>query len=135
MNKTFYITTAIDYVNSLPHIGTAYEKIGADCIARFKRMDGFDVHFLMGNDEHSINVKKAAIEQGLEPEEYCHRMAVQFQRIWRKLDISYDDFIRTTEARHSTAVQTLFSKIHENGDIYKASYEGWYCEACEAFLR
>lgn len=135
MKEKFYITTAIDYVNSLPHIGTAYEKIGADCIARFKRMDGFDVHFLMGNDEHSINVKKAAVEQGLTPEAYCDRMAEQFQRIWRKLDISYDDFIRTTEERHCAAVQKLFLKIHENGDIYKDSYEGWYCESCEAFLQ
>ena len=135
MKKRFYITTAIDYVNSLPHIGTAYEKIGADCIARFKRMDGFEVHFLMGNDEHSINVKKAAQEKGFDPEVYCDRMAEQFQQIWSKLDISYDDFIRTTEARHGAAVQALFLKIHENGDIYKDTYEGWYCESCEAFLQ
>jgi methionyl-tRNA synthetase len=135
MKKSFYITTAIDYVNSLPHIGTAYEKIGADCIARFKRLDGFDVHFLMGNDEHSINVKKAAVEKDLEPQVYCDHMAHTFQDIWKKLNISYDDFIRTTEARHVTAVQTLFRTIYQKGDIYKDSYEGWYCESCEAFLQ
>ena len=135
MEKQFYITTAIDYVNSRPHIGTAYEKIGADCIARFKRMDGYDVHFLMGNDEHSINVKKAAMDQDLDPQAYCDRMAEHFQRIWKKLDISYDDFIRTTESRHIASVQNLFSTIYEKGDIYKDSYEGYYCESCEAFLQ
>ncbi|MFQ6092367.1 MAG: methionine--tRNA ligase [bacterium] len=135
MGKRFYITTAIDYVNSLPHIGTAYEKIGADCLARFKRMDGYEVHFLMGNDEHSVNVKKAAAAQGLDPHVYCDRMAEQFQRIWKNLHISYDDFIRTTEQRHGAAVQKLFLKIYQKGDIYRDSYEGWYCESCEAFLQ
>lgn len=135
MGKKFYITTAIDYVNSLPHIGTAYEKIGADCIARFKRMDGYEVHFVMGNDEHSVNVKKAAMDQDLDPQVYCDRMADQFQQIWKKLNISYDDFIRTTESRHIISVQSLFSRIYEKGDIYKDSYEGWYCESCEAFLQ
>lgn len=135
MRKGFYITTAIDYVNSLPHIGTAYEKIGADCIARFKRLDGFDVLFVMGNDEHSINVKKAAVEKGLDPQTYCDQMAHRFQDIWKKLNISYDDFIRTTEDRHAASVQKLFEAIHQKGDIYKDSYDGWYCESCEAFLQ
>ena len=134
--KTYYvITTAIDYVNNLPHIGTAYEKIGADVLARFRRLEGRPVFFLMGNDEHSINVKKEALAQGLSPIEYCDRMAVQFQQIWRKLDISYDDFIRTTEQRHAQAIALLFRKIYEAGDIYKSKYRGLYCESCEAFLR
>src|SRR4030043_213763 len=96
----YYITTAIDYVNSLPHIGTAYEKIAADCIARAKRLLGCDVRFCMGTDEHSVNVKKKALESGLDPKAYCDLMAPRFTEIWRKLGVSYDDFIRTTEPRH-----------------------------------
>lgn len=131
----FYITTAIDYVNSLPHIGTAYEKIAADCIARAKRLLGYDVRFCMGTDEHSINVKKKALESGLDPKSYCDRMAPGFTGIWKKLSISYDDFIRTTEARHVRGVTALFEKIRDAGDIYSDVYKGWYCEGCEAFIQ
>jgi methionyl-tRNA synthetase len=129
----FYITTAIDYVNSKPHLGTAYEKVAADVIARYKRLAGFDVRFLMGNDEHSQNVYRSATEQGLSPLEYCNRMEVEFTRTWRSLDVSYDDFIRTTEQRHRRGVTELVKRIHAAGDIYEGSYEGWYCEGCEAF--
>lgn len=132
MNK-FYITTAIDYVNSVPHLGTAYEKIAADAIARYKRLAGFDTRFLMGNDEHSTNVEKAAREKGLDPKVYCDQMAEIFQGVWKRLDISYDDFIRTTEPRHVRGVQELFRKIAANGDIYKGKYEGFYCVGCERF--
>jgi len=131
--KRFYLTTAIDYVNSIPHIGTAYEKIGADVLARFKRLEGFEVHFQMGNDEHSTNVLKAAREKGLEPKAYCDEMRVKFTDIWKKLDISYDGFIQTSEPRHHRATQKIFEAIHETGDIYEGLYEGWYCESCEAF--
>lgn len=131
---TFYITTAIDYVNSRPHLGTAYEKIGADCMARFKRMAGCDVHFLMGNDEHSTNVEREAKRRGLDPHEYCRGMSEVFQSAWRALNISYDDFIHTTEDRHATAVREIFRRIHENGYIYKGAYEGLYCESCEEFI-
>lgn len=134
MAKRFYITTAIDYVNSLPHIGTAYEKIGADVLARFKRLDGFDVHFQMGNDEHSVNVKKAADERGLDPKLYCDRMRVEFEKIWKELSISYDGFMQTSDANHEAGVKKLFTVIAEKGDIYRSQYEGWYCESCEAFL-
>lgn len=133
MNRKFYITTAIDYVNSLPHIGTAYEKLGADVLARFKRLDGFDVHFQMGNDEHSINVQKAAAKLGLDTKTYCNQMREGFEKTWQRLEISYDDFIQTSEPRHATAVQEIFKKIYDHGDIHKSSYEGWYCESCEAF--
>lgn len=133
--NTFYITTAIDYVNSLPHIGTAYEKITADCIARAKRLLGYDVRFLMGTDEHSINVKKKAVEAGLTPLEYCDLMVPRFEDIWRKLSISYDDFIRTTEERHVISVTELFRRIDAAGDIYTDEYKGWYCEGCEAFIQ
>ena len=129
----FYITTAIDYVNSRPHLGTAYEKVAADVIARYKRLAGFDTHFVMGNDEHSQNVFRSATEQGLSALEYCDRMEVEFTRTWRHLDVSYDDFIRTTEARHKAGVTEIINRIHAAGDIYEGSYEGWYCEGCEAF--
>jgi methionyl-tRNA synthetase len=133
--KNFYITTAIDYVNAVPHIGTAYEKIGADVLARFKRLDGWNVRFLMGNDEHSLNVKKAAESEGMDPLSYCDRMDGEFRAVWRKLQISFDDFIRTTEARHVRAVQKLLQAMYDRGDIYRAEYEGWYCNSCEAFLK
>ncbi len=131
--KKFYITTAIDYVNSIPHLGTAYEKIGADALARFMRMDGYQVHFQMGNDEHSVNVLKAAKEKGLEPKVYCDEMRGKFTEIWQKLFISYDDFIQTSEPRHHKASQKLFEVLKESGDVFKGDYEGWYCESCEAF--
>ena len=129
----FFLTTAIDYVNSRPHLGTAYEKIAADVIARYKRLAGFDVHFLMGNDEHSQNVFRKARELGEEPLAYCDRMATQFLDVWRRLDLSFDDFIRTTEPRHRASVQELIRRITAAGDIYEGHYEGWYCVSCEAF--
>jgi methionyl-tRNA synthetase len=128
-----YSTTAIDYVNNVPHLGTAYEKIAADAIARYKRLAGFDTRFLMGNDEHSTNVEKAAREQGLSPKEYCDKMETVFRDVWKRLDISFDDFIRTTEPRHARSVQALFEKIAARGDIYKGKYEGYYCVGCERF--
>ncbi len=133
--KPFFITTAIDYVNNLPHIGTAYEKIGADALARFRRLEGQEVFFLMGNDEHSVNVKKEAQARGLAPQAYCDQMADAFLSIWKKLSISFDDFIRTTESRHRAAVQALFTQIYQAGDIYPGTYRGLYCDSCETFYR
>ena len=129
----YYITTAIDYVNSRPHLGTAYEKVCGDVIARYKRLSGADTFFLMGNDEHSQNVYKSATEQGLDPLTYCDQMEEVFQRTWRSLDLSYDDFIRTTQLRHKAAVAELVQRIYDAGDIYEGVYEGWYCVGCEAF--
>jgi methionyl-tRNA synthetase len=129
----FYLTTAIDYVNSRPHLGTAYEKIAADVIARYKRLAGFDVRFVMGNDEHSQNVFRKATELGLSPLAYCDRMADEFRTVWSRLNISFDDFIRTTERRHKVAVEHLIQRSYEAADIYPGSYEGWYCVSCEAF--
>ena len=131
----FYLTTAIDYVNSRPHLGTAYEKITADVIARYKRLSGFETHFLMGNDEHSQNVYKRALERGLEPHAYCDQMEQEFRAVWQQLDISFDDFIRTTEPRHKAAVKQLARRCFDKGDIYEGHYEGWYCVSCEAFKR
>ncbi|MBN2184468.1 MAG: methionine--tRNA ligase [Candidatus Krumholzibacteriota bacterium] len=132
--KRFYITTAIDYVNQRPHLGTAYEKIGADCMARYKRLCGFETHFLMGNDEHSTNVEREARKRGMEPLDYCRQMSGEFTGTWKSLLISYDDFIHTTEERHEKSVSRLFSRIYENGYIYKGKYDGLYCESCEEFI-
>jgi len=129
----FYLTTAIDYVNSRPHLGTAYEKITADVIARYQRLSGVDTHFVMGNDEHSQNVFRRARELGLEPLAYCDRMEQEFRDVWGALDLSFDDFIRTTQPRHRAAVQVMVSRIAAAGDLYQADYEGWYCVGCEAF--
>jgi methionyl-tRNA synthetase len=129
----FYLTTAIDYVNSRPHLGTAYEKIAADVIARYKRLCGIETRFLMGNDEHSQNVFKQAAEQGLDPLAYCDQMEREFRDTWRSLDISFDDFIRTTEPRHKVGVTEIVRRIFDAGDIYEGLYEGWYCVGCEAF--
>src|SRR6187399_1347809 len=129
----FYLTTAIDYVNSRPHLGTAYEKISADVIARYKRLCGVETHFLMGNDEHSQNVFRRARELGLDPHEYCDRMERVFREVWSKLSVSFDDFIRTTEPRHRAAVQKMAQACYDAGDVYEGHYEGWYCVSCEAF--
>ena len=129
----FYLTTAIDYVNSRPHLGTAYEKIAADVIARYKRLSGVETHFVMGNDEHSQNVFRKARENGEDPLAYCDRMAAEFLEVWKRLEISFDDFIRTTEPRHKAGVQELVRRMTAAGDIYEGFYEGWYCVSCEAF--
>jgi methionyl-tRNA synthetase len=129
----FFQTTAIDYPNSRPHIGTAFEKIGADVQARYRRMEGYRVHFLMGNDENTIKVAKRAAELGLDPKAYCDEMARQFQEVWRALDISYDEFIQTSEPRHHTGCRKFIQKVYDNGYIYQGTYEGLYCEGCEAF--
>ena len=129
----FYLTTAIDYVNSRPHLGTAYEKGTADVIARYRRMCGTPTWFVMGNDEHSQNVYQRATERGLDPIAFCDEMEQVFRETWAKLDISFDDFIRTTEDRHRVAVTTLVQRIADAGDLYEGEYEGWYCVSCEAF--
>lgn len=129
----FYITTAIDYPNSRPHIGTAFEKIGADVQARYRRMEGHEVFFLMGNDENTIKVARRAAELGRDPKEYCADMADQFKEVWRALDISYDEFIQTSEARHHAGCRQFIQKVYDNGHIYKGEYQGWYCDGCEAF--
>jgi methionyl-tRNA synthetase len=129
----FYLTTAIDYPNSRPHIGTAFEKIGADVQARYRRMEGYEVFFLMGNDENTIKVAKRAAELGRAPKEYCDDMARQFQEVWRALEISYDEFIQTSEQRHHIGCRKFIQKVYDNGYIYKGTYEGLYCEGCEAF--
>jgi methionyl-tRNA synthetase len=131
--RRYYLTTAIDYPNSRPHIGTAFEKIGADVQARYRRMEGYDVHFLMGNDENTIKVARRAAELGLDPKAYCDEMACQFREVWRALDVSNDDFIQTSEERHHVGCRKFIQKVYDNGYIYKGTYEGLYCEGCEEF--
>ncbi len=131
--KKFYQTTAIDYPNSRPHIGTAFEKIGADVQARYRRMEGYGVHFLMGNDENTVKVSRRAAELGRDVKEYCDDMARQFQEVWRALEISFNDFIQTSEHRHHAGCQKFIQKVFDAGYIYKGEYQGWYCEGCESF--
>ncbi len=133
MPGKYYITTAIDYVNSPPHIGTAYEKISADVFARFRRLLGDEVYFQMGSDEHSLNVLRSAKAKGIDPLAYCDEMETVFRRVWEKLEISFDRFIRTTERDHVVGLTKLFRAIKD--DIYQGHYEGYYCESCEAFLQ
>jgi methionyl-tRNA synthetase len=129
----FYLTTAIDYPNARPHIGTAFEKLGADVQARYRRMQGFAVHFLMGNDENTVKVSRRAAELGQDPKAYCDEMARQFQEVWRALEVSFDDFIQTSEPRHHAGCRAFIQKVYDNGHIYKGTYEGLYCEGCEEF--
>jgi methionyl-tRNA synthetase len=129
----WFQTTAIDYPNSRPHIGTAFEKLGADVQARYRRMEGYDVFFLMGNDENTVKVSKRAAELGLETQAYCDDMARQFREVWDALDISYDAFIQTSSERHKACCRKFIQKVKDNGYIYKGSYEGWYCAGCEEF--
>ena len=131
--QRFYITTAIDYPNSRPHIGTAFEKIGADVQARFRRMEGASVHFLMGNDENTNKVVLRARELGLEPKPYVDDMARQFREVWQALEISNDDFIQTSEERHHVGCRKFIQAVYDAGDIYKGVYAGHYCGGCEAF--
>jgi methionyl-tRNA synthetase len=129
----FFLTTAIDYVNSRPHLGTAYEKITADVIARYKRLAGTPTRFLMGNDEHSQNVYRRARELGLEPLAYCDQMEGEFRDVWARLEVSFDDFVRTSEPRHRAGVTKMVGRIAAAGDLYEGFYEGFYCVGCEAF--
>ena len=129
----WFQTTAIDYPNSQPHIGTAFEKLGADVQARYRRMEGYDVFFLMGNDENTLKVADRAKELGQEPGAYCDDMARQFREVWDTLDISYDAFVQTSHERHKECCRKFVQKVYDNGHIYKGAYEGWYCPGCEEF--
>ncbi|MCS6865942.1 MAG: methionine--tRNA ligase [Gemmataceae bacterium] len=129
----WFQTTAIDYPNSRPHIGTAFEKLGADVQARYRRMEGFDVFFLMGNDENTVKVSQRAAALGLDTQAYCDDMARQFRAVWDALDISYDCFIQTSSQRHKHCCRKFIQKVYDNGYIYKGSYEGWFCAGCEEF--
>lgn len=131
--KTFYITTPIYYPSDRLHIGHSYTTVAADAMARFKRLTGYDVYFLTGTDEHGQKIERRALEAGKGPQEFVDEIVGWIKKLWTILDISYDDFIRTTEERHKAAVQNIFRTFYEQGDIYKSKYEGRYCTPCEAF--
>lgn len=133
MAPSFYITTPIYYVNDVPHIGHAYTTIAADVLARFARLTGRDVFFLTGLDEHGQKVQQAAAKAGVDPQDYCDRLAPQFQQLWKRLQISNDDFVRTTQPRHKRIVQKILQALYEKGEIYQADYTGWYCTFDERF--
>ena len=129
----FYVTTPIYYVNDAPHIGHAYTTLNADAVARWHRLLGDDVHFLTGTDEHGLKIQRAAEERGLRPEQHAEETSQRFRDAWSLLNISNDDFIRTTEPRHHQAVQTLLQAAYDNGYITEGTYEGAYCVSCEAY--
>ncbi|OQY24431.1 MAG: methionine--tRNA ligase [Desulfobacteraceae bacterium 4572_35.2] len=133
MNKKFYITTPIYYVNDVPHIGHAYTTLACDVLARYKKARGYDVFFLTGTDEHGQKVEKAALANSETPLELADRVMQRFAALWDKLNINNTDFIRTTQQRHKEGVQKIFSKIEASGDIYLGAYEDWYCTPCETF--
>ncbi len=130
---TYYITTPIYYPSAKLHIGHTYCTVMADAMARFKRLQGYDVRFLTGTDEHGQKIEKCAEEAGVTPKEYVDGVVETIVRLWEKMEISYDDFIRTTDERHVERVQRIFRKLQDKGDIYKGTYEGWYCTPCETF--
>lgn len=129
----FYLTTAIPYTSRKPHIGNTYEIIMTDCIARYKRLSGYDVFFLTGTDEHGLKIEEAAKADGISPQEYVDNITGELKGIWKTMNISYNHFIRTTDDYHVKAVQKIFKKLYDQGDIYKGEYEGWYCTPCESF--
>ncbi|MDD4688939.1 MAG: methionine--tRNA ligase [Eubacteriales bacterium] len=131
--EKFYLTTAIAYTSRKPHIGNTYEVVLTDVIARFKKYQGYDVFFLTGTDEHGLKVQQLAEEKGISPKEYVDGIAGEIKSIWDLMNSSYDKFIRTTDDYHEEAVKKIFNKLYEQGDIYKSSYEGWYCTPCESF--
>ncbi|MEK4496329.1 methionine--tRNA ligase [Ureibacillus sp. FSL W8-0352] len=132
--KTFYITTPIYYPSGKFHIGTAYTTVASDAMARYKRLRGYDVRFLTGMDEHGQKIQQKAQEVGKHPQEYVNEIAKAAKELWKKMDISYDDFIQTTQERHVKSVEKIFKKFLDNGDIYKGEYEGLYCTPCESFF-
>lgn len=131
--KTFYITTPIFYPSAKLHIGNTYTTVAADALARFKRLTGYDVMFLTGTDEHGQKIQRLAEAKGVSPKEYVDEIVEGIKSLWEKMDISYDKFIRTTDDYHIKAVQDIFKKLYDQGDIYKSNYEGWYCTPCESF--
>lgn len=131
--KTFYLTTPIYYPSGNLHIGHAYTTVAGDAMARYKRMRGFDVMYLTGTDEHGQKIQRKAEEKGISPQQYVDEIVDGIKDLWKKLDISYNDFIRTTDERHKQIVEKIFARLLEQGDIYLDKYEGWYCTPCESF--
>ncbi|MFB1008793.1 MAG: class I tRNA ligase family protein, partial [Sulfurospirillum sp.] len=134
MSQKAYITTPIYYVNDVPHIGHAYTTIIADTMARYYRLKGYETYFLTGTDEHGQKIEEAAKMRGKTPQAYADEISGKFRALWDEFEISYDKFIRTTDAEHKTGVQKAFQVMFDKGDIYKGEYEGHYCVSCETFF-
>ncbi len=134
MKEKFYISTAIAYTSSKPHIGNTYEIVLADAIARYKRLTGYDVYFQTGTDEHGQKIEQKAKEQGIKPQEYVDGVALEVKKAWDVMNTSYDKFVRTTNPHHEKVVQKIFKKLYNQGDIYLGKYEGLYCTPCESFF-
>ena len=133
MKEKFYISTAIAYASSKPHIGNTYEIVLADAIARYKRLTGYDVYFQTGTDEHGQKIEQKAIELNKQPQEYVDEVALEVRKIWDAMNTSYDKFVRTSNPNHKEVVSKIFKKLYDQGDIYKGKYEGLYCTPCESF--
>ncbi|MFN8006217.1 MAG: methionine--tRNA ligase [Terriglobia bacterium] len=133
MTRNFYLTTPLYYVNAKPHLGHTYTTMVADCLSRFKKMQGFDVCFLTGTDEHGQNIERAAATRGISPRQLADEIAAEYAKLWELLGIEYDQFIRTTNPRHYEASAEIFRRALEHGDIYKGEYSGWYCISCNLF--
>ena len=132
--KTYYITTPIYYPSDNLHIGHAYCSVAADTAARFKKLEGYDTYFLTGTDEHGQKIERKAEAKGVTPQAYVDEIVAGIKDLWKLMDVDYNDFIRTSDERHVKAVQKIFRQLYEQGDIYKGSYEGWYCTPCESFF-
>ena len=133
MERNFYVTSPIYYVNDIPHIGHAYTSLACDVMARFRRLEGFDCFFLTGTDEHGQKVEKSALARDKNPQEFCDEVSTKFRELTKIMQFSNDDFIRTTEDRHKKSAQNFWKKLEEKGWIYKDVYEGWYALRDEAF--
>lgn len=132
--EKYYLTTAITYASGTPHIGNDYEIILSDAIVRFKRLQGFDVRFQTGTDEHGQKIQEKAKAANITPKEFVDKTSSYVKENYKRLNISYDKFIRTTDPDHEKMVQDIFQKLYDKGDIYLGKYEGWYCVPCEAFF-
>ena len=133
MAKRFYVTTPIYYVNDVPHLGTAYTTVIADALRRYHQLAGEETYLLTGTDEHGQKIERVAAEQGVDPKLFCDRISERFREAWPKLGVSYDRFIRTTDADHEAWVKELWKKIEASGDLYVGNYEDWYCVGCESY--
>ena len=134
MSKNYYLITPIYYPSGKFHIGTAYTTVLADSIKRYKKLKGYETYLLTGTDEHGQKIQEVAEKNNMQPQEYVDQIAEIAKKLWAKMDIKYDDFIRTTEERHTKVVQKIFDRLLEQGDIYKGEYEGWYCVPCESYF-
>ena len=131
--KKFYVTTPIYYPNDIPHIGHAYTTLAADVVARWNKLQGKKVFFLTGTDDHGKKIEKSAKEKGKTPKEFIDELIPKFKDAWKKLNIDYDFFIRTSDKAHEEVVKEVLQKVYDNGDIYLGKYEGYYCTECEAY--